>query len=240
MQYNETEDDLPLHPRGTRDEAYVREIEDTQAPDREVTLNTGVVLGIFFALALLCAVFFGFGYSIGHKSAPQVAAVPEPEVTTAIDPGTSPAAKPSPVTPQPVPGYVPSGNAKPAAVTPKPSAAAVAVESRAASDEAPTKTPVPAHAAAETHLEKSTAPTQASSAPPVSAGTIYVQVAAVSHQEDAEVLTNALRRKGYAVHPRSDAGDQLIHVQVGPFSTRKEADAMRQRLAGDGYNGFIK
>ncbi len=240
MQYNETEDDLPLHPRGARDEAYVREIEDTHGPEREVTLNTGVVLGIFFALALLCAVFFGFGYSIGHKSAPQVAAAPEPEVTTAVDPGTSTDAKPSPVTPQPVPGYVPTANAKPAASTAKPSAAAVVIETRPASDEAPIKAPVPAHAAAETHPEKPAAPAQAPSAAPVSAGTIYLQGAAVSHQEDAEVLTNALRRKGYAVHPRSDAGDQLIHVQVGPFSTRKEADAMRQRLAGDGYNGFIK
>lgn len=245
MQYNETEDDLPLHPRGNRDEGHVREIED-HSPDREVTLNTGVVLGIFFALALLCAVFFGFGYSIGHKSAPQaMAAAPEPDVTTTtVDPGTSTISKPSATVPKPVPGYVPSTNAKAAATTPKPSATAVSVEPATAGGVTSTKPATVPHPVAEAHAAKVATPVPTPATAPVSApattGTIYVQVAAVSHQEDADVLTNALRRRGYAVHPRSDAGDQLIHVQVGPFSTRKEADAMRQRLAGDGYNGFIK
>src|ERR1700712_3901722 len=51
------------------------EIEDDQpnhlsrgAQAREMTLSTGMILGIFFGLALLCAVFFGFGYSMGSKS----------------------------------------------------------------------------------------------------------------------------------------------------------------------------
>jgi len=29
-------------------------------------------------------------------------------------------------------------------------------------------------------------------------------------------------------------------VQVGPFATKKEADAMRQRLQADGYNAIVK
>src|ERR1700710_2812650 len=37
-------------------------------PSRELTLSTPAILGIFFGLALLCAVFFGFGYSMGSKS----------------------------------------------------------------------------------------------------------------------------------------------------------------------------
>lgn len=234
-QFNESDDDLPLRPRGIRDESYGGEIEDLRSPDREVTLNTGVVLGIFFALALLCAVFFGFGYSIGHRSAPQTAAMSEPEITTAVE-SPNPAQKVNPVAPQPVPGYVSGTGAKPAAVATKPSAALVPAEPKATNaTQIATVSPRPA---VETHVEKSPAAVQVPSAAP--SGTIYVQVAAVSHQEDADVLTNALRRRGYAVHPRSDPADQLIHVQVGPFSTRKEADSMRQRLAGDGYNGFIK
>ena len=67
-----------------------------------------------------------------------------------------------------------------------------------------------------------------------------MQIAAVSHQEDADVLLSALRRRGYTVLTRSDAADKLIHVQVGPFGNRKEAETMRQKLAGDGYNAFIK
>ena len=69
---------------------------------------------------------------------------------------------------------------------------------------------------------------------------MYVQVSAVSHQEDANVLLSALRRRGYTVFTRSDPNDSLIHVQLGPFTTRKDADAMRQRLSGDGYNAILK
>ena len=66
-----------------------------------------------------------------------------------------------------------------------------------------------------------------------------VQVAAVSHPEDANVLMAALRRHGYAVTARREPGDGLIHVQIGPFSNRNEANAMSQRLLGDGYNANV-
>ncbi len=67
-----------------------------------------------------------------------------------------------------------------------------------------------------------------------------VQIAAVTHQEDADVLMSALRRRGYAVTARHGAGDSLIHVQVGPFASRAEAVAMAQRLLGDGYNAAVQ
>lgn len=67
-----------------------------------------------------------------------------------------------------------------------------------------------------------------------------VQVAAVSHQEDADLLVAALKRKGYTVAARSEPQDKLIHIQVGPFPSKKDAEAMRQRLLGDGYNAILK
>ena len=67
-----------------------------------------------------------------------------------------------------------------------------------------------------------------------------VQIAAVSHIEDAEVLVNALRRRGYAVTARRDLADNLIHVQVGPFTNRNDANTMRVKLLGDGYNAIIE
>lgn len=66
-----------------------------------------------------------------------------------------------------------------------------------------------------------------------------MQVAAVSHQADADMLVSALRRKGYQVVSAPGA-DALVHVQVGPFATQKDAAAMRDRLASDGYNAIIK
>jgi DedD protein len=71
------------------------------------------------------------------------------------------------------------------------------------------------------------------------AGSPVVQVAAMSHQEDADVVAADLKRRGYTVAIRRELQDKLFHVQIGPFSTKKEADAMRQRLQGDGYNSAI-
>src|SRR5215472_12842294 len=73
-----------------------------------------------------------------------------------------------------------------------------------------------------------------------SAGGNMVQVAAVSKQEDADILVNALRKKQYPVFVANLPSDPLFHVQVGPFSDPKEAEAMRSRLAGDGYNAIVK
>jgi cell division septation protein DedD len=67
-----------------------------------------------------------------------------------------------------------------------------------------------------------------------------VQIAAVTHPEDAEVLVGALRKRGYAVSARRDPADGLLHVQVGPFSSRTDAYAMRQKLLNDGYNAIVQ
>jgi cell division septation protein DedD len=67
-----------------------------------------------------------------------------------------------------------------------------------------------------------------------------VQIAAVSHQEDAEVLVSALRKRGYTVTARRQPSDSLIHVQIGPFTNRNDANAMRLKLLNDGYNAIVQ
>ena len=48
------DDDLP----GGR---YTERRADPNRADREISLGTPTILGIFFVLALVCALFFGFG-----------------------------------------------------------------------------------------------------------------------------------------------------------------------------------
>jgi cell division septation protein DedD len=67
-----------------------------------------------------------------------------------------------------------------------------------------------------------------------------VQVAAVSHAEDADVLVGALRKRGYAVTARREPADGLIHVRIGPFTSRDDASRMCKRLLDDGYNAMIQ
>ena len=63
----------------------------------------------------------------------------------------------------------------------------------------------------------------------------------MSHQEDADVVAVDLtkRRCLHLSAIRREPQDKPFHVQIGPFSNKKEADAMRQRLQTDGYNNAI-
>jgi cell division septation protein DedD len=67
-----------------------------------------------------------------------------------------------------------------------------------------------------------------------------VQIAAVSRQEDANVLMSALRKHGYVVAAQREPLDGLIHVRIGPFKTRDEAEKWRLKLLNDGYNAVVQ
>ena len=198
--------------------------ESRQGPDREITLGTTMILAIFFGLAVFAAVFFGFGYSMGSKRnaavpAPSLAAVSAPTAATSVA-----AAKPAAGSVLDNSTHAPAGMSRAAAVSRGTAPAANAPAMSAARAEAP-------------HAERS-----AGASGPVLAPALQpvVQIAAVSHQEDADLLVSTLKRRGYAVAVHNDQRDKLLHVQVGPFSTRQEADAMRQRLAADGFNAIVK
>jgi DedD protein len=69
---------------------------------------------------------------------------------------------------------------------------------------------------------------------------IMVQIAAVSRQEDAEVLAGALRKRGFNPTVRPGTGDKFFHVQVGPFTDKTQAETMKQHLLADGYNAIVR
>jgi len=80
----------------------------------------------------------------------------------------------------------------------------------------------------------------ADSTPPP-ANAYYVQVAAVTRHEDADALVEALKKKQYpAFIANNSAGDKYFRVQVGPFGDVKDAELMRGKLVGDGYNPILK
>jgi cell division septation protein DedD len=193
--------------------------------DTEITLTTGKLLGIFFGLVVICSAFFTLGYVVGHANSGI-------EKTTDI------------VNPAPSTG-TPSG---------KPSAT-----NRTNTDSVPVSSPTPPPPAVVPAIQpQTTASSTPAAKPTVSAytpasapdvkpagggtytGTYTVQVAAVSKQEDAQSLVSALQKKQYPVFVANLPGDSLFHVQVGPFSDPKEAEAMRARLAGEGYDAIVK
>jgi DedD protein len=259
----DTDDDISLRTRRTEASEYETDRAvgmNEPTHDREVTLNTGTVLVLFFALALVCAVCFGFGYSMGRKSAvPADAASSAPADAGQSDPATTTAAapnyKPAPGSPaiQPIPGYMSQSEANAAnekagaqSITATPHAAAEkaaqAAETHAEVAPPPAPKPVPAPIVRVPPAVPIVIPgaTPGYSNAPDVAGATYVQIAAVSHQEDADVLLSALKRRGYKVVQRTEPVDKLIHVQIGPFANRKDAEATRQKLLADGYNAFLK
>jgi pilus assembly protein CpaC len=70
--------------------------------------------------------------------------------------------------------------------------------------------------------------------------TSMVEIMALSHESDADAMVAALKRHGYDVAVNRDPADQLLHLDVGPFANKQEAELMRQRLLRDGYNATIK
>ena len=50
------------------------------ANDPEITVSTGKMVGLFVALVVVCALFFGFGYSLGRSTAVSAGARPAPAI----------------------------------------------------------------------------------------------------------------------------------------------------------------
>jgi len=193
--------------------------------DTEITLGTARLLSLFFGLVIVCAVFFALGYTLGRKS----------DVGTASAAGTLP-----------LPGA--SSAAKPAGSAA--SAPMTFYKNVEQKDANPQLTPAPEATSPATQAAgtSSNSANQAQSQPanpPDPIGTVptagyFVQVAAVTKQEDADALVDALKKKEYPAFSSNSAVDKYFRVQVGPFADIKDAESMRSRLINDGYNPILK
>jgi cell division septation protein DedD len=218
--------------------------------DTELTLGVGALVAIPLCLIALCAVCFGVGYSMGHRS-------PAPAVASATHTG--------PLDQEPLQGNgtIPKPSATAQAQVPPPEPPAKSAPEPAADNnqtaEPPPAAPLPAppkpmppanpapaqsqvRSAIGTGAPQTGAVTPSSSVRTAlpSGSAFMVQVAAVSTAEDANALANALRSRGYPVTEQHDYSDGLIHVRVGPFPTRDEASQWRVRLGNDGYNAVVQ
>ena len=196
--------------------------------DTEITLGTTKLLSLFFGLVIVCAVFFALGYTLGRKS--------DAGLTT-----SSPAA----------PLQIASNGPKPAgsATNQPPMTFYKAVEQKDANAQltpASSTETAPSSSATPGHAPASSAGTQALTAnPPDPMAALpttgyFVQVAAVSKQDDAEALVDALKKKQYPAFVATNSTDKLFRVQVGPFGDIKDAEGMRSRLINDGYSPILK
>ena len=210
--------------------------------DTEITLGTGKLLVLFFVLVAICAGSFSLGYKLGSKSEPAVSAA----VSLTTTPGVMKPASSAMSAPVNAPKPVEQKSA-----TPDPGAAAADAKPATPGD---SSNPANGGAAGNSGSNASTAnssaaspsgTTSASNAPDpattLPASAYFVQVAAVSKQDDADALVDALKKKQYPAFVAANATtDKLFRIQVGPFPDIQEAEAMRTRLISDGYNPIVK
>jgi len=227
--------------------------------DTEITLGVGKLLGLFFLLAAICGVFFAIGYSLGKSSGREQAANDQGQVSASTDSGAASSAndsKPSatPAKPQEQPSAAAEPSSQPGNLTfykavqqndttastkattsrqDDPSAQKVVAASAAAK-------PSPGTATATSNV--STGDVMSHTSPVTGPGTIVVQIAALTREDDAVSLAGALRKKNYNVFVVNNPvnNDKFYHVQVGPFATLAEAQAMKAKLVAEGYNPIIK
>lgn len=199
--------------------------------DEEVKQGTGRLLGLFFGLVIVCALFFSLGYSLGRRSVPESLATATAPANMGADVKPSPArtetaSKPDCTTPGACPETAPKSTTEDLTFY-------KAVEQN--QPKAKLEPPAPPVAA------RVTTQSRPETRRPSTLGTGYmIQVAAVSKHEDAEALAQALRKKRYPVVTVSGPNDKFHHVQVGPFVDMKDAESTRNKLIGDGYNPILK
>src|ERR1700722_6960850 len=204
--------------------------------DTEITLGTAKLLGLFFGLVMVCAVFFALGYTLGRKAEAGLGSLsPMAAPLTASNHG-KPAGAASGQSAAPMTFYKSveqkDSNAQLTPATAEAGSSAPAAPSESSSSGASSNAP-------------QTQPSQAANPPdpmaPIPAGGYFVQVAAVSKQEDAESLVDALKKKQYPAFVASNSStDKLFRIQLGPFGDIKDAEGMRSRLVNDGYNPILK
>ena len=179
--------------------------------DRELTLGPMMVAALFFGLVLLCGLCFGLGYSMARGGSHD----------SPVAGQTSGAGTFSPV----------------ASSLVKPKAAPPMAQPQGAAESLPTAGASSIGATAYVQTPGSTPAAGANSAQPAPA--LMVQIATLSHQQDADVLVGALRKRGF--EPTVNSGDDgQLHVRIGPFNSLSEANAMREKLTNDGYNAVVQ
>jgi DedD protein len=214
-------------------------------------LESRHVIGLFMLMLVFSGVFFALGYVMGRNQYDgQVRAAANPRATpdyvappkSEISPKRSKNASATPVsTPaaasddneQPSSDWgfynagkgAPDDRLKPTASTIQPSNSSSIASATASSKTA-------SHAA--------NAPPKSTNAMQAPAGAYTLQVAALRKEADAHAVASSLLKKKFPAFVVSPTSDKYFHVQVGPYSDSKSAEAAKKGLENAGFKAIVK
>jgi cell division septation protein DedD len=194
----------------------------------ELVLGNRQLISVFLIVVILLAVLFSMGYIVGRNSTPVVA--------DATRPNTEKPAKPIVVeratdSPAPVKQDSPAVSEPP---KPKPAAAGPAAKNPEKPAPAAAATPAPMKETKPQALTPS-APASATSEPPPGQ---YWQVVATS-RPDAEIISEALGKKGFHSIVAPGPRDTIFRVLVGPFKDAATTAQGRADLEASGFKNPI-
>lgn len=205
----------------------------TKSEHSEKGLSAGVLALVFFLWVGVCAIFFSLGYLVGYNErTSKFISTERVGAPSVVPPTVNPSTKssePRPKVEQPPEAAM--------TVPLQPISPPTAPNASTEPGVPPPKGPNESAAAAE-----GTNPT---AAPTGEVGVGYtVQVAATRTKQDAERLVGILKGHGYPVFlvapGQSGTKDELYRVQVGPFTSREDAEKVRARLVQEGFKPFIR
>ncbi len=207
------------------------------------------VIGLFLLMLLFSGVFFTLGYVMGRNQYDgQVSAAitnshtpeREPVVPTKPEPAPKRTAEAPPAATESDPATSGSNNSewefygsnKPAKgephLEPVPKAPANSAASKTVNAKARVEPAPPA--------VKTSKPV--TNSPLIPNGSMILQVAALTKQDDALSIASGLQKKHFAAYVQPPQKDKFYRVQVGPFKEKKAADAAKKGLESEGFKAF--
>ena len=211
----------------------------------ERVLESRHVIGLFMLMLLFSGVFFTLGYVMGRNQYDgQVRAAPDPRSNGEI----STSAKPATVSKR-ANRTTPSDTPTDAAAPPSSDWEFYHVGDKKKNEDhlksvatAPPPTQKNAPAFVRTATPPKTAGSNAKSlnGPLVPGGAYTLQVAALTKESDALELAARLQKKKFPVFVLSPQADKYYHVQVGPYTDQKAAEAARIGLESAGFKAIVK
>lgn len=203
-------------------------------------LETRHLVGLFLGVVLLCAVFFTLGYVMGRTQFGGQVQAAAGLVKNSLPGSSSNAASKTKETESPAAPasgewdfYAKKNEGNKIEPATKHSAPVPAVATKSSGS-----TP-----AGTTKTVASTAPTKPVARfqpPPMTRGSIVLQVSALTRESDALAMADILQQKrfpSFVVTPTSDA---LYRVQVGPYADIQSAEAAKRALDREGIKAIIK
>jgi DedD protein len=213
----------------------------------ERVLESRHVIGLFMLMLVFSGVFFALGYVMGRNQYDgQVRAAGNPRATP--DPGASARQdvapkrsrnSPPPTSSTPASDAGSDENSQPSSDWGFYNAGKIAPDDRLKPFPQPASMPAVANnkTPARASNPSSKFGNAATQAP---AGAYTLQVAALRKEADAHAVAASLLKKKFPAFVVSPTSDKYFHVQVGPYSDSKSAEAAKKGLESAGFKAIVK